>query len=127
MPDVRPQPSTQTTQDPGGDFQRPNYASAGALLHRRQTQRMLLISLMGIVVGIAGGLVAEGLLRAINFISNVCFYGKATSANLPPNLAVFHWWTPLLPAAGGLLVGLLIRYFSPEIKGDGIPEAMSVA
>jgi chloride channel protein, CIC family len=104
-----------------------HYADAGASLHQRQTRRMLVLSLMGIVVGIAGGLVAEGLLRAINFISNLCFYGKATAANLPPNLAPFHWWTPLLPAAGGLIVGVLIRYFSPEIKGDGIPEAMSVA
>ncbi|MGA8493622.1 MAG: chloride channel protein [Terriglobales bacterium] len=88
---------------------------------------MLVLSLMGIVVGIAGGLVAEGLLRAINFISNICFYGKASFANLPPNLAPHHLWMPLLPAAGGLLVGLLIHYFSPEIKGDGIPEAMAVA
>lgn len=94
---------------------------------KRSTTRMLVLSLMGIVVGLAGGLVAEGLLGAINFISNLCFYGKASWASLPPNLAPFHWWTPLLPAAGGLLVGLLIRYFSPEIKGDGIPEAMSVA
>jgi CIC family chloride channel protein len=82
---------------------------------------MLRLSLLGIVVGIAGGLIAEGLLRAINFISNLCFYGRATSANLPPNLALHHWWTPLLPAAGGLIVGILIHYFSPEIKGDGIP------
>ncbi len=88
---------------------------------------MLLLSLMGVAVGLAAGLVAEGLLRAINFISNVCYYGKATSANLPANLAAFHWWTPFLPAAGGLLVGILIRYFAPEIKGDGIPEAISVA
>jgi CIC family chloride channel protein len=103
------------------------YADAGALLRKRQNNRMLLLSVMGIIVGLAGGLVAEGLLRAINFISNVCFYGRATSANLPPNLAIFHWWTPLLPAAGGLIVGVLIRYCAPEIKGDGIPEAMSVA
>jgi H+/Cl- antiporter ClcA len=84
--------------------------------------RMLVLSLMGI-----GGLVAEALLRAINFISDVCFYGKSTSAYLPPNLAPHHWWFLLLPAIGGLFVGLLIHYFSPEIKGDGIPEAMSVA
>lgn len=89
--------------------------------------RMLVLSLVGILVGIMGGLVAEGLLRSINFISNLCFYGKVSSAYLPPNLAPHHAWMPLLPAAGGLLVGLLIHYFSPEIKGDGIPEAMSVA
>ena len=94
---------------------------------RTLASRMLVLSLMGILVGVTGGLVAEGLLRAINFISNVCFYGKASTAYLPPNLAPHHWCFLLLPAAGGLLVGLLIQYFSPEIKGDGIPEAMSVA
>lgn len=116
-----------TTIHPDRESPLLGYRNLVSSVRERQTWRMLVISLMGIVVGLAGGLVAEGLLRAINFISNICFYGKATSANLPPNLAPFHWWTPLLPAAGGLLVGLLIRYCAPEIKGDGIPEAMSVA
>ena len=93
---------------------------------RTVASRMLVLSLMGILVGIIGGLVAEALLRTINFISDVCFYGRLSSAYLPPNYAPRHWWFLLLPAAGGLLVGLLIHYFSPEIKGDGIPEAMSV-
>jgi len=48
------------------------------------------LSLLGIVIGIIGGLVAEGLLRTINFFSNVCFYGSASSAYLPPNLAPHH-------------------------------------
>lgn len=113
--------------DPARESALPGYERAVNSGRRRRTSRMLVLSLMGIVVGIVGGLVAEGLLRAINFISNICFYGRATSASLPPNLAPHHLWTPLLPAAGGLLVGLLIHYFSPEIKGDGIPEAMSVA
>ena len=128
MPDVKaPKTRKSTRIHPDRKSKQAEYAGAGALLRKRQNHRMLLLSIMGIVVGIAGGLVAEGLLRAINFISNVCFYDKATSANLPPNLATFHWWTPLLPAAGGLIVGILIRYCAPEIKGDGIPEAMSVA
>ncbi|MGH9544862.1 MAG: chloride channel protein, partial [Terriglobales bacterium] len=120
-------PPQAAKMDPARKSAFAGYERAVNSSHRRRTSRMLVLSLMGIVVGIVGGLVAEGLLRAINFISNVCFYGRATSANLPPNLAPHHLWTPLLPAAGGLLVGLLIHYFSPEIKGDGIPEAMSVA
>ena len=88
--------------------------------------RLLVLSMLGIVVGIAGGLVAEGLLRTINFITDLLYWHRFSSAYLPPNQAPFHWWLLLLPAAGGLLVGLLINYFSPEIKGDGIPEAMAV-
>jgi len=94
----------------------------------RGRSRLLLLSSLGIVVGLMGGFVAEGLLRTINLISNLCFYGKVSDEALPPMAAPHHhWWFVLLPAAGGFLVGLLIRYFAPEIKGDGIPEAMSVA
>ncbi|HEU5453854.1 MAG TPA: chloride channel protein [Terriglobales bacterium] len=98
---------------------------AGAAVSVR-SHRMITMSLLGVVVGCMAGLVAEGLLRAINFISNVCFYGRFSSAYLPPNYAKLHVWMLFLPAIGGLVVGLLIHYFSPEIKGDGIPEAMSV-
>ena len=93
----------------------------------RGRSRLLLLSSLGIVVGLMGGFVAEGLLRTINLISNLCFYGKVSDEVLPPMAAPHHWWFVLLPAAGGFLVGLLIRYCAPEIKGDGIPEAMSVA
>lgn len=89
-------------------------------------ERLLVISLLGILVGVLGGLVAEFLLRAINFLTDLFFYGKWSTAYLPPNLAPDHWWFLFLPAAGGLGVGLLVQYFSPEIKGDGIPEAMAV-
>ncbi|HEX2916947.1 MAG TPA: chloride channel protein, partial [Edaphobacter sp.] len=88
--------------------------------------RLLLLSLLAVVIGIIGGFVAEGLLRTINFLSNLFFYGQATDKYLPPNLAPHHWWFLFLPAIGGFLVGLIVQYFSPEIKGDGIPEAMAV-
>lgn len=124
MPEGQDQESF--SRSTGGTFLE-NQANNSASQSARQSTRMLRLSMLGIVVGIAGGMIAEGLLRAINFISNLCFYGRATSANLPPVLAIHHWWTPFLPAVGGLIVGILIHYFSPEIKGDGIPEAMSVA
>ncbi|HEV2467725.1 MAG TPA: chloride channel protein [Candidatus Sulfotelmatobacter sp.] len=89
-------------------------------------ERLLVISLLGIGVGALGGFVAEALLRAINFLTDLFFFGQWSSAYLPPNTAPHHWWHLFLPAAGGLGVGLLVQYFSPEIKGDGIPEAMAV-
>ena len=107
---------------------KPGYSEGEAQSKKRSgpRERLLVISLLGIVVGLMGGFVAEFLLRAINFLTDVFFYGKWSSAYLPPNLATWHWWFVVLPAAGGLGVGLLVQYFSPEIKGDGIPEAMAV-
>ncbi len=72
-----------------------------------------------------GGLVAEGLLRTINLLTNFFFFQKISISN-PQAMALGHWWMILLPAVGGFLVGLIVQYFSPEIKGDGIPEAMAV-
>lgn len=77
-------------------------------------------------MGIAAGLVAEALLRTINFISNAVYFGHFSSAATSPGAAPFHYWRILLPAIGGLAVGLIAHYFCPEVAGDGIPEAMSV-
>jgi CIC family chloride channel protein len=96
------------------------------ILPNRRPDRLFLLSLLGVVVGLIGGLVAEFLLEAIAFINNAAFFGKLSGNYMTPNSSHVHAWVVLIPAIGGLGVGLLIHYFSPEIKGDGIPEAMSV-
>jgi len=92
----------------------------------KSSDRLLMMSLLGILVGLTGGLVAEFLLRAIAYINNLVFFGVVSGNYLTPNSSHIHGWVVLVPAVGGLAVGLLIHYCSPEIKGDGIPEAMSV-
>ncbi|HTW32158.1 MAG TPA: chloride channel protein [Candidatus Sulfotelmatobacter sp.] len=106
----------------------PTETHAGRLPKKRPVpqDRLLAISLLAIVVGALGGFVAEALLRTINFLTDLLFFGQWSTAYLPPNTAPHHWWFLFLPAAGGLGVGLLVQYFSPEVKGDGIPEAMAV-
>jgi CIC family chloride channel protein len=96
------------------------------LLSNRRRDRLFLLCMLGIIVGLIGGLVAEFLLEAIAYINNAAFFGVVSGNYLTPNASHVHGWVVLLPAIGGLAVGLLIHYFSPEIKGDGIPEAMSV-
>jgi len=34
------------------------------------------------------------------------------------------WWLLSMPAAGGLIVGILTRNFAPEARGTGVPEVM---
>src|SRR4051812_8528044 len=80
---------------PGAPHSAPAVSYTGRHHH---ASRMAMLSLLGIAVGLIGGLVAEGLLRTINFFSNICFYGRASSEYLPPNLAPHHWWFVLLPA-----------------------------
>ncbi len=92
----------------------------------RRPDRLFLLSLLGIAVGLTGGLVAEFLLETIAYINNAAFFGTISGNYMTPDASHVHGWVVLIPALGGLAVGLLIHYFSPEIKGDGIPEAMSV-
>jgi hypothetical protein len=47
------------------------YQRSATSVHKRETSSMLVLSLMGVAVGLAGGLVSEGLLLVINFISNI--------------------------------------------------------
>lgn len=101
-------------------------ARRSAAHSRRRADRLLTLSLLGVLAGLVGGLVAEGLLLSIYFITNLLFWGKLSAAYIPPDTRPLHAWAILLPAAGGLAVGLIVQYLSPEIKGDGIPAAMSV-
>ena len=77
-----------------------------------------------LIVGLVGGLVAQALLELIYFFTNLFFYGRFSFAVTNP--AGNHWgyWVILIPALGGLVVGLLIYFFEPTLKGHGIPEAM---
>lgn len=77
-----------------------------------------------LLIGLIGGLVAEGLLELIYFFTNLCFYGRFSFAITSPAHNHLGPWVILIPAAGGLLVGIMVYYWEPTLKGHGIPEAM---
>ncbi len=77
-----------------------------------------------LLVGFAGGLVAQGLLELIYFFTNLFFYGKFSFQITNPAHNHLGLWVILIPAIGGLLVGIMIHYWEPTLKGHGIPEAM---
>ncbi len=87
----------------------------------RQTEHMYMV-LISVVIGLLGGLGAVGLrflIRGINFVAwRQGEYTLAYLRDLP------WWWKLLAPAAGGLIVGLIIRHVSSEAKGHGVPEVM---
>ncbi|MGC8549443.1 MAG: chloride channel protein [Acidobacteriaceae bacterium] len=82
------------------------------------------ICVIAAFVGFIGGLVAQGLLELIYFFTNLFFYGKLSFAITYPTNNHIGLWVVVVPALGGLLVGLLIYFFEPTLKGHGIPEAM---
>jgi H+/Cl- antiporter ClcA len=79
---------------------------------------------IAVFVGLIGGLVAQGLLELIYFFTNLIFFGRVSFAVAYPAQNHLGLWVILIPPVGGLLVGLLIYFLEPTLKGHGIPEAM---
>ena len=86
--------------------------------------QVIKICCIAVFVGFIGGLVAQGLLELIYFFTNLIFFGKLSFAVSDPANNHLGLWVILIPAVGGLFVGLLIYFFEPTLKGHGIPEAM---
>jgi H+/Cl- antiporter ClcA len=81
-------------------------------------------SALALVVGFIVGLVAQGLLELIYLFTNIFFYGKLSFAITYPVHNHLGAWVILIPPIGGLLVGIMVYFWEPTLKGHGIPEAM---
>lgn len=68
--------------------------------------------------------VAQGLIRLINYCTNVFYRGQFTFADGAPDTSVLGIFSVFVPMIGGLLVGFMARFGSKAIRGHGIPEAM---
>jgi CIC family chloride channel protein len=86
--------------------------------------RVLFISALAIGVAFAAGIVARVLLVMIAFVTNAAFRQRISIENVAPASHHLGAWVVLVPAFGGLIVGLMARYGSKAIRGHGIPEAM---
>src|SRR6185312_4863679 len=100
-----------------------------AKMPRRSTlvdRRVLRITVVSVVLGIGAALIAKILTMLIGLITNLVFYGRVSAAFSSPADAVPHlgWWVVLIPALGGVIVGIMARWGSRAIRGHGIPEAM---
>lgn len=86
--------------------------------------RLILLSGFAIVIGVISTAGAALLLAAIRFFTNLFFFQTLSFAARSPagnhlGLAVL-----VVPAVGGLIVGVMARFGSDKIRGHGIPEAI---
>jgi H+/Cl- antiporter ClcA len=86
--------------------------------------RLLGIAGIAVVVGALCSVAAMVLLRLIDLFTNVFYYGTLSFTHRIPADHHLGWWSVLIPAAGGLIIGLMARFGSERIRGHGIPEAM---
>jgi chloride channel protein, CIC family len=82
------------------------------------------ICAFALLVGAVSGLVAQALLELIYFFTNIFFFGRFSFAPVSPAGHHLGAWVILIPSIGALLVGIMIYFWEPTLKGHGIPEAM---
>lgn len=87
-------------------------------------RRVLVLSLMAVFVGCLSAFLALGLVDLINGITNLALYGRLSVKAAEASGNPLGPWVIAVPAAGGLLIGLMARYGSEKIRGHGIPEAL---
>jgi CIC family chloride channel protein len=102
----------------GGEMPR-RKIRAPSLLDRIRTNEVVTGLTLAIVVGAVAGLGAVGFRWLIGEVQTLFFSNGAEYLGF-----MGPYYIILLPAVGGLIVGLLIRYGAREAKGHGVPEVM---
>ena len=86
--------------------------------------RLWMLAAMAIVIGAISAPIAFALVWLINAITNLVFFLRFSAAQASPADNHLGPWVILVPAVGGLIIGLMARYGSEKIRGHGIPEAL---
>ncbi len=79
---------------------------------------------LAIAVGILGTGVSLALLDMIGLFTNLLYYQRLGIHLVSPNATTLGAIAIVIPIGGGLIVGLIARFGSEQIRGHGIPEAM---
>ena len=86
--------------------------------------RLILLSAFAVLIGAMSSVGAAALLAAIRFFTNLFFFQTISFADHSPADNHLGPAVIVVPAIGGLIVGLMARYGSEKIRGHGIPEAI---
>ncbi|MBM7131406.1 chloride channel protein [Dyella mobilis] len=86
--------------------------------------RVLWISFVAMLLGAVVAVVAKVLTALIGLITNLSFHGRWSYDFSSPAGNHLGAWVIVVPAIGGLIVGVMARWGSRAIRGHGIPEAM---
>ena len=78
--------------------------------------RILYVSALAAALGAVSAVAAWLLLEMIDFCTNLFYFHQFSFVVRDPFQSGKHWWTVLMPALGGLIVGLIARYLSPKVR-----------
>src|SRR6185503_12450577 len=88
------------------------------------TRRLIVLSAIAVALGLVSTAVAVALLDLIALSTNLFFHHRFSIGAASPVSHELGRWAVLVPALGGLIVGLIARFGSERIRGHGIPEAI---
>jgi H+/Cl- antiporter ClcA len=86
--------------------------------------RLLRIVALAAVIGACSTFAAYVLLKLIRFFTDLFFYGRFSTAELSPAGNHLGLSVIAIPVIGGLIIGLIARFGTEQIRGHGIPEAI---
>lgn len=99
---------------------------AVARTRRALRSRQLLLALLAVAVGAIGGLTGIAFREAISAIQLMGF--GVEGEILANSLQELPWWhIPAVTTAGGLVVGLLVRFVMPGRRPAGVPDVIEAA
>ena len=107
-----------------GSDRRPRDTSERALGDFTTMPSLLRLVPLGIAVGALAAGISLALLDMIGFFTNLLYYQRLSVHLTSPNANTLGPIALVIPIGGGLVVGLMARYGSEQIRGHGIPEAM---
>jgi H+/Cl- antiporter ClcA/CBS domain-containing protein len=87
-------------------------------------KRVVLLCAWSVLLALATGFIAQGLVRIIGLVTNLAFYGRWSFDFVSPADHHLGAFVVVVPVIGGVIVGIMARYGSKAIRGHGIPEAM---
>ena len=87
-------------------------------------RRLPALAGLGALVGAGGAAAAWALLHLIRLFTNLFFFQSFTDHFNSPAGNRLGAWVIVVPAIGGLIIGLMARYGTDKIRGHGIPEAI---
>ncbi|WP_217348926.1 chloride channel protein [Mycobacterium numidiamassiliense] len=100
---------------------------SGRLADFAVDRRVLLITGIALFIGALSAVVAWCLLQLIGLVTNLVFYQRISDSLVSPAAHHHPWWLILgAPTAGGVVVGLMARYGSDQVRGHGMPETIEV-
>src|SRR5579875_2422122 len=117
-----------TQGDPEGDERtylgtdrRPPEAIERALGDFTMTLSVLRLIPLAVLIGALGAGIALGLLDLIGFFTNALYYQRWSVHLVSPGASALGAIAVVVPVGGGLVIGLMARFGSEQIRGNAIP------